>query len=388
MRNWGFPGGRLPLDSPPGEERTTNGRINTMGRWTVKRFALLCAAVVLVGGVVGILFHGEQARERRVSIRAGEGSPLVHAPMRQSAGVRRWREQAYHLSYVMSAGSGGPLAMPLVAKTDAAGNLLVLDWAEQRIKKFDGCGNFLAVFGKGKGAQEGEFSNLTDFDTAPDGSVWACDPVNGRVTVFSSSGDVLTSLRPGSSPYRIALLPSGGCVVMSSPIGGELLTVLAGDGTVVRRCGMFLRDQKRLGVVLDGRLAALPTGGVAYAGYRSGLIAVYDHRGDSLAIVRETVEHGGFPDVVLRETAGGELARVDPAAPLVTRSISTVGEELHLLTDVRPAEGGRVFDVYDTRGGEYTYSYRFPGEAASACVTARRVYAVADTAVLVWDRER
>lgn len=354
----------------------------------MKRFALLLAAAAAIGMVAGTLFRIEPARERRISVRTDTGSADLRPLAGQPAGQRQWRTASHRFLYTLGTGPDGPLVRPLLAKADASGNLLVLDWAERKIKKFGAGGHLMTVFGTGSGTEEGEFASITDFDARADGSVWACDPVNGRVTVFGPSGEVRRSMRPGSSPYRIALLPSGGCVLMSSPIGADLLTVLAEDGTVIRRCGTFLRDQERLGVVLDGRLAATPAGDVAYAAYRSGMIAVYDGQQDSLASVRATLEHGGFPGVVLKAAGGGELARVDPAAPLVTRSISAVGDELHLLTDIRLAEGGRVFDVYDARGGNYTYSYQFPGEAVSACVTARRVYAVSDTAVSVWDVRR
>jgi len=175
---------------------------------------------------------------------------------------------------------------------------------------------------------------------------------------------------------------------MSSPIGNKLLTVLADDGTLLRRSGTFLEDQERLWIVLDGRLVATPDGRVAYAAYRSGMLLVYDAEKDTLAAARETVEQGGFPDVVFRPTPGGELARVDPASPILTRSISAVGGELHLLAGITPAEGGRVFDVYDARDARYLYSYRFAGEAASACVTPGRVVAVSDSVVSVWGAER
>jgi len=289
---------------------------------------------------------------------------------------------------IASLGSVGeaPLMMPLHVRIDVVGCVYILDWSERCVKKYNPNGEFLMQFGFGEGKAPGEFTNLSDFDIAADGSLWACDPVNGLITIFAEDGSVRTTLRPERPPHRIALLKGDTCAVMSSPIGNRMFRLHGPGGQTIADWGVLMEQQARLGIVLDGRIAATGSGGFAYAAYRAGVLAVTTDAGDSIAVYRETLEHGGLPDVLVSRSGDAEYARADPDAPIVTRSLSCVGGELHLLLGSDDRSLNVVMDVYDARSGSYRYSYDLPVDAVAACVTRTRLAAISDSTVTIWER--
>jgi len=276
--------------------------------------------------------------------------------------------------------------MPIHVRIDGAGCVYILDWSERCVKKYDPNGIFVMRFGEGEGRAPGEFTNLSDFDIAPDGSVWACDPANGIITVFNEDGSVRTTVRSERPPHRIALLRGDTCAVMSSPTGDRMFNLHEPGGQMIGACGVLMEQQARLGIVLDGRIVATGTGGFGYAAYRAGVLAVAADTGDSIAVYRETLEYGGLPDVLVSRSGDAEYVRTDPDSPIVTRSLSCVDGELHLLlgSDDRPLSA--VMDVYDARTGSYRYSYELPVDAVAACVTRARLAAISDTTVTIWER--
>jgi hypothetical protein len=350
-------------------------------------FILALSLLALAGVAVVLMNKPEPVPEDRISpgtrVPAGEA---VATPRPQEAGGRERREAAFREIACIGSVGEAPLMMPLHVRMDAAECVYVLDWSERSVKKYGPDGEFILQFGYGEGKAPGEFTNLSDFDVAPDGSVWACDPVNGLITVFEKDGSLRTTLRPDRSPHRIALLDSETWAVMSSPVGSRIFRVQGSGGRTVAEYGVLMDQQMRLGIALDGRIAATGSGGFAYAAYRAGILAVTTDRGDSIGVYRQTLEHGGLPDVLVSRSGGAEYARTDPDAPVVTRSISCVDGEIHLLvgTDDRP--DGAVMDVYDVAEGCYRYSYDLPVDALSACVTRTRLATVSDTTVTVWER--
>ena len=346
----------------------------------------LLSVLAVAGVIIGVTHRPERGPETRITsgaaARSGRGAG---DPVAQQAAERIHRDVRFR--YVASIGNSeeAPLMMPIHVRIDSSGCVYVLDWSDRCVKKYDQAGVYLARFGYGEGRAPGEFSNLSDFDIAPDGAVWACDPVNGVVTVFEEDGSVRTTVRPDRPPHRIALLRSGECAVMSSPVGARMFRVYGPGAQLIAEYGELMEQQARLGIALDGRIAAIASGGFAYAAYRAGVLAVTTATGDSISAFRRTVEHGGFPDVLVSRSGDAEFARTDPDAPIITRSISCVDHEIHLLvgSDGRPHTG--VMDVYDARDGSYRYSYDLPVDAVAVCASRGWLAAVSDTTVTIWE---
>ncbi|HMS03530.1 MAG TPA: hypothetical protein PKE51_11175, partial [Gemmatimonadaceae bacterium] len=73
---------------------------------------------------------------------------------------------------------------------DSSGGLWVLDFAEQRIRRFDADGRPLPDAGR-RGSGPGELTNANGLLVAADRTVWTSDPHNGRLTVFAEDGTFL-----------------------------------------------------------------------------------------------------------------------------------------------------------------------------------------------------
>jgi tripartite motif-containing protein 71 len=105
-------------------------------------------------------------------------------------------------------GLGGELAAPLGVATDAAGNVYVADWANQRIQKYNSAGTWERAWGKNvngggvfgvctvamnclagsTGGLSGEFSAPTGVAADPAGNVYVADQSNHRIQKFTSAG--------------------------------------------------------------------------------------------------------------------------------------------------------------------------------------------------------
>jgi hypothetical protein len=221
-------------------------------------------------------------------------------------------------------------------------------------------------------------------DVSDDGSVWTCDPANGLVTVFTSDGTVRTTLRPGRPPHRVAVLGGGAFVIMPSPAGKFMFHRYDEHGAVVDTCGTVVRDQEMMSVILDGRCAGSHDGRFAYAGYRAGILGLLNvHRTPPLFFVH-TLEHPGLPQVIAQQAGDVRYVRVHPDAPTVSRCVSILGREVHVLSGSSTADKRGIMDVYDHDTGAYARSYELPVAALAACRTEGMLYTVADTTVKVW----
>lgn len=127
---------------------------------------------------------------RNVWWRVGAAMGLVGAPLIGSAQravpaasvVERWR--------VDGTESGKPFGdvRDLLALPD--GQLWVLDFKDQQIRRYDPAGKLRGVTGR-PGAGPGELRNADGMLLHGDGTVWVNDPMNGRLSVYGASGAFL-----------------------------------------------------------------------------------------------------------------------------------------------------------------------------------------------------
>ncbi len=350
-----------------------------------RRLAIITTLIILAAALAGVFLApriGPPAvLTPIVADRAREGTEEIRTQM---AGERSWETPGFVFMHELGRSPGATMADPIGVRVDGRGAAYVLDWGARCVRKFSPAGDQVMVFGGQAGHGPGEFSNLTDIDIADDGAVWACDPANGLVTVFAEDGNVRTTLRPGRPPLRLALLGGGAFMLMPSPAGRYLFHRYDGQGAVVDTCGTVVHDQEMMSVILDGRCAGSPDGRFAYAGYRAGILGLYNiHRTPPLFFV-QTVEHPGLPKIVAQQTGDVRYVRVSPDAPMVSRSISIVGREVHVLSGSLTPEKKGIMDVYDHDTGVYERSYEIPVQALAVCRTEGMLYAVADTTVKVW----
>jgi hypothetical protein len=351
-----------------------------------KRFFLLILVVGAAGAFLGYLRDPitggqEQLLLPQEKIRAG----MTQEELRPQPGrTRIWQDRRFQCEHLLGVAPGPPLLVPVEVRVTPDGAIYVLDWGDKSIKKFSADTRLLTTYGGTMGQGPGEFANPTDFDVDVDGSPWVCDPVNGLITVFAADGTVKRTIRPERPPYRLALLGDSGYVVMSSPAGDQLFTRYGRNDAPLLACGTVMENQARLSIVLDGRLAGTSTGRLAYCAYRAGLLGIFNSTANPPLIFVHTIDFPGLPRVISRQSADANYLRVDPDAPIVSRNVSLVGDEVHVLTGTDNMRDRNVMDVYDGNSGRYRYSYTVPGNAAIVRVHGEHMYTIADTTVTVW----
>jgi hypothetical protein len=350
-----------------------------------RRLAVIVAVVILTGTLAGV-FLAPRITPPTVLMPVASDPRLSGAEemRKQTVSARIWKNETFAFVQELGRKPGETMADPISVRVDREGAVYVLDWGARCVRKFSAHGDQVAVYGGQLGRGPGEFTNLTDADVEPDGTVWACDPVNGLVTIFNANGKVRSTMRTDRPPHRLALLGNGDFIMMPSPAGRFLFHRYDGHGVLADTCGTVVRDQERLSVILDGRCAGSRDGRFAYAGYRSGILALFDlHRKPPLFFA-QTLEHPGLPQVLAQQTGEFQLVRVHPDAPMVSRSVSLVGNDVHVLSGSLSPNRKGVMDVYEHDTGKYSHSYELPALVASAYRTEGMLYAVADTTVCLW----
>lgn len=117
-------------------------------------------------------------------------------------------------------GDGGPatqalLLIPAGVTVDAAGNLYIADWLNNRIRKVDTNGIITTVAGNGSQAFSGDGGLATaaslslpqDVTTDSAGNLYIADWINFRIRVVDSAGIINTVVGSGGFGYNGERLP-------------------------------------------------------------------------------------------------------------------------------------------------------------------------------------
>ncbi len=344
---------------------------------TVRILASLVGAIIL-GILIGSLGMTEPTRE---TVKPLQG-PLQADP--QEATTRSWRDILGPKVLTVGLQNEDMLFNPSYTRVSPQGNLFVLDRGDQRIKKYSGQdGTLLQEFGNGRGEGPGEFQMITDMMVTPSERVLVCDSENGRITVFGPSGQIEHEITPPTPPYRMAFVadPEQRLIVLPLYPVDELFDVYDLDGNLHHEFGLFIEDQTRNSLILDGKLRGHGDGFV-YTPLRIGWLASFTADGTA-QYFRETIETVPIPEVV----RSGDMAYVDRDAPTLAYTVNPAGDEV-LVTSSIDSSGHsiRVLDVYSHADGDYLYSSKIPSRARSVHADEDRIYAVIDTTVSVWTR--
>lgn len=350
-----------------------------------RHLLLLFAGIISLGMILGLLLAPRKDPPRvEHPVPANPRLTGMQEIRSQHVSDRTWKPVQFEERFELGTLPGELLGDPIDVQTDFGGNIYILDWGARSVLKFTAEGTLVQKFGGVSGRGPGEFSNPSALDVTPEGEVWVCDPVNGFVTVFAVDGSVRQTVRTERPPHRIALLGDSGFVVISSPAGEHLFQRYTCDGHLVDTCGTVMNEQSRMGIILDGRCAGSVDGRFVYAGYRAGLLGMMSLGRIPQLFFAHTLDHPGLPAVLSQQSGEMRYVRVHPDAPLVSRSVSLVGAQVHVLTGLLHEGRKSVMDVYDHASGAYAYSYDLPGSVASARRTAQMLYSIADTTVTVW----
>jgi DNA-binding beta-propeller fold protein YncE len=139
---------------------------------------------------------------------------------------------------------------------DAAGNIFVADgMGNARVAKFDSKGVFVKSWGS-RGAEQGQFANVTALVVDAQGNVYAADGGTKRIQVFDNNGTFKTAITGVGAPGAMCITPGPNQVLYvsnSNPpedfdTGGEIYKVKL-DGTVVGKFGKAGKRLKEFGNV-------------------------------------------------------------------------------------------------------------------------------------------
>ena len=143
------------------------------------------------------------------------------------------------------------------------------------------------------GQKPGELYNPTDFDLAPDGTVWIAERGNNRVSSFTIEGQYLKSF-PTEAPVSVAALRDGTIAVVEL-FSKPLVKVFQTDGSLVREFTGFVpvegASERQTDYFNRARIQELPDGDIALA-YRYLIPPRLDLFGAAGALKKTLQPHG------------------------------------------------------------------------------------------------
>lgn len=244
------------------------------------------------------------------------------------------------------------LAAPAFPRSDGSGGVVVLDLQTKMTHRFGADGSLVWSWGR-EGEGPGEVKNVRAMDVMEDGSVVLVDSGNQRIVELSADG-VLVSEKPlraaGAVVGSVAALSSGRLGFQASrPVWGVVEPTGAVQATELpENVGepMSLQHQG---------LAARWRGDKWVFGFSVGNgWMVFD--GQAVSGVYPYVEHSDFPDVRRETRLRGSYAQHVERPTTTGKSLSVVGDTLHVLFfghGRREGRPGYKIDKYDIRTGSY-----------------------------------
>lgn len=128
---------------------------------------------------------------------------------------------------------------PVDCTRDDDGNIYILDWGDENIKKYDAQGTFITTFGK-RGQGPGEFIKPAGIDSDSESNIYVSDAGNNRIQIFSADGKYKDMYRLSSYSSKNCVLSSGYFIVRSSSdlaTGSTMLRKLDAEGNTLKKFG-------------------------------------------------------------------------------------------------------------------------------------------------------
>jgi hypothetical protein len=308
-------------------------------------------------------------------------SKLVTPPASQHALERIFTKFDWERQFCVGGNNPGePLRGHLLADVDSQGNLYILDFEDLKIRKFSPRGEYLQMFGRGKGQRPGEIMSASDLRVSPSGEVWVADLTGKKIEVFSPDGRLQRSVQPDRPPYR--LLPSDDqrFTLMMPPTSEHLFGRFGSGGKAETEFGKLV-DDRLSGLALDGWMGSAASGEILYVPYYFGWIASYSSAG-TLKYMVKTIE--AVPGPAIRRSSNG-VVRVDPDTRVSAKSASVSEGNLYILSgNAAGSRFSRLIDVYDSGSGAYRYSFEAPEGGAKVLVRGSSLYTVNNASVCRW----
>ncbi|MGC8898646.1 MAG: 6-bladed beta-propeller [Bacteroidota bacterium] len=287
-------------------------------------------------------------------------SDFANACTQKSKG-RIWKEVKLDTVVSISNYKGKPILEPLRVKVGQDGYIYVVDVYAPGVLKFSQNGNFVQLYGKGKGEGPGEFELPHDFSMNSNGDVFVCDPRTGLVTVFDVKGNVKLTARTKGLPVSVVAFNDGSFVIAQAG-SGPLFQKYEPRGNFDSEFGNFLEKQSTYAMPLDALIASSGEG-ICGGFFRAGFIYSYDKNGNQKYLC-ETIDKYPLPkfDITQTREENKITTLISPSkdAPLSALDVSVDDSLLYVLAaGASKKEGAVVMDAYRASSGEYLYSFKF-----------------------------
>jgi len=169
---------------------------------------------------------------------ARDSQPQESPPQRQSASKQSNSDlpdtafaELGQIADIILHDGASPVAFPIDVDL-WQGHIVVTDGSQDNLKRFDRAGNLVGVIGA-SGSGPGEFRFPAASTVVGDSAIAVLDPINQRITTFSASGAVLSTIRI-NSPRAISLHLFRGDFLVggeTAEAGGRMFMRYATDGT-------------------------------------------------------------------------------------------------------------------------------------------------------------
>ncbi|MGC8654186.1 MAG: 6-bladed beta-propeller [Candidatus Kryptoniota bacterium] len=340
-----------------------------------KSFQLMIVLAVVSGTIAGHLLLNQSPK---LEVIFPGRSDFANACTQKSKG-RTWKEVRLDTVVSISNYDGKPLLEPLRVKVGQNDYIYVLDIYAPGVLKFSQSGNFVQLYGKGKGEGPGEFELPHDFSVNSSGDVFVCDPRTGLVTVFDVKGNVKLTARTKGLPSYVVAFNDGSFVIVQDGIG-PMFQKYDPRGNFNSEFGNFLEKQSTYAMPLDALIAS---SGEGFCGgfFWAGFIYSYDKTGNQKYLC-ETIDKYPLPkfDITQTRQENKITTHISPSkdAPLSALDVSVDDSLLYVLAaGASKKEGAVVMDAYKASSGKYLYSFKFrklPGTEGIRSTVVRRGY--------------
>ena len=258
-----------------------------------------------------------------------------------------------------------------VLKVEADGHVLVSDWGDMTVKRFDELGRHVVTYGTGIGTAPGELMSIFDFGALGDSAVYVLDGRAERISMFTNDGAFVNSMRVSSDHVRYVLTENGRSYAM---IGNSSVFETSYESETLTFGSSLLDGSSQNHDLLLAGFLATYNEYLLYLPLYYPIIVQYNAMGHVI-YARTSPDFGDAkPPTIVSPSPG--LTRVD-GRPLHGFPIVD-GDRFGVFAPVDTT----AIDVYDAPSGDYQFSIALPPRVA--VMRNNRIYSRQDTTIAVY----